>query len=219
MTEYFELLRTVALFDGIDVSDLEPLLLCLGAKTTHYEKGQTIFFSGTPIRRFGVVLSGQIQVVQDDYYGNRTILAAIDAGELVGEAFACAEIESLPVDVLSTTESELLLIDCRRLTTPCTNACRFHSELVRNMLHIVSGKNIALTKKMEITSRRTTREKLLAYLSSEAKRTGSSRFSIPFARQELADYLCVERSAMSAELSKLQSDGVLRFHKNQFELL
>jgi len=219
MKEYLDVLKTVNLFRGIEESDLQPLLSCLSAKSAHYEKGRTVFFSGESIERFGIVLSGQVQIVQDDYYGNRSILAKIDKGNLFGESFACAESKTLPVSVITTAESELLFIDRHRLAAPCSKACGFHSRLIQNLLSIVSEKNISLTQKIEFTSKRTTREKLLAYLSAEAKKTGSSRFSIPYNRQELADYLSVERSAMSAELSKLRDEGVLNFHKNQFELL
>ena len=219
MKNYLDVLKTVKLFQGIGESNLQSLLSCLCGKVIHYEKGQTIFFSGESIGQFGIVLSGQVQIVQDDFYGNRSILAKIDIGNLFGESFACAEIKTLPVSVITTTESELLFIDCHRLAVPCAKACDFHSRLIQNMLRIVSMKNIALTQKIEFTSKRTTREKLLAYLSAEAKKAGGSRFTIPFNRQELADYLSVERSAMSAELSKLRDDCVISFHKNQFELL
>lgn len=219
MKKYLGALKAVDLFKGIEESDLDSLLSCLSAKAAHYKKGQTVFFSGESVERFGIVLSGEVQVIQEDYYGNRSILAKIGAGDLVGESFAYAEMKTLPVSVVATTESVLLFIDYYKLTVPCTNACEFHSKLIQNMLSILSMKNILLTQKIEFTSRRTTREKLLAYLSAEAKRAGSNRFSIPFNRQELADYLCVERSAMSAELSKLRDDGVLSFHKSEFELL
>ncbi len=219
MKNYLDVLKTVKLFKGIEETELLPLLSCLCAKSVHYEKGQAVFSSGETIERFGIVLSGQVQIVQDDYYGNRSILANIGTGNLFGESFACAEIKTLPVSVIATAESELLFIDCHRLAVPCAKACGFHGRLIQNMLNIVSMKNIALTQKIEFTSKRTTREKLLAYLSAEAKKAGNSHFCIPFNRQELADYLSVERSAMSSELSKLKGDGVLNFHKNQFELL
>jgi CRP-like cAMP-binding protein len=219
MKNYLDVLKTVKLFQGIEEADLQPLLSCLCAKAIHYEKDQIVFSSGDSIERFGIVLLGQVQVVQDDYYGNRSILSKIDTGNLFGESFACAEIKTLPVTVITSAESELLFIDCHRLAAPCTKACGFHSRLIQNMLGIVSMKNIALTEKIEFTSKRTTREKLLAYLSAEAKKTGNRHFCIPFSRQELADYLSVERSAMSAQLSKLRDDGVLKFYKNQFELL
>jgi CRP/FNR family transcriptional regulator, dissimilatory nitrate respiration regulator len=219
MKNYLDVLKTVKLFKGIEESDLQPLLSCLGATPVHFDKGQTVFPSGEGIKQFGIVLSGQVQIVQDDYYGNRTILAQIDAGNLFGESFSFAAVKKLPVSVITTAESVLLFIDSHKLAVPCAKACGFHSKLIENLLMIVSTKNIALTQKIEFTSKRTTREKLLAYLSAMATESGSSRFSIPFDRQALADYLSVERSAMSAELSKLRDDGVLRFHKNQFELL
>lgn len=220
MKDYLDALKSAALFKGIDESDLQPLLSCLSAKVAHYEKGQAVFLCGEKIERFGIVLMGEVQVVQEDYHGNRSILAKIGVGNLFGESFACcAETQTLPVSVIATTESELLFIECRKLAAPCTSACVFHSRLIQNMLNIVSMKNISLTQKIEFTSKRTTREKLLAYLSVEVQKAKSGRFSIPFNRQELADYLCVDRSAMSAELSKLRDDGILNFHKNQFELL
>ena len=219
MENNFEILKFTPLFRGIGETDLQPLLSCLGAKALRYKKGKTVFLSGERIERFGIVLSGQVQVVKDDYYGNRSILAHIDPGNLFGESFANGEIKTLPVSVIATAESELLFVDCHRLATPCSRACAFHSRLIQNMLRIVSMKNVALTQKIEFTSKRTTREKLLAYLSSEAQKVGSSHFHIPFNRQELADYLFVDRSAMSAELGKLRDDGILQFDKNRFELL
>ncbi len=218
MQKYLAVLKTVDLFKGIAESDLQTLLSCLSAEILRYDKGETVFFSGESIERFGIVLSGQVQIVHDDYYGNRDILANIDTGHLFGESFACSDMNTLPISVITTAASELLMIDCCKLSVSCAKACGFHSRLIQNMLNIVSMKNILLTQKIEITSKRTTREKLLAYLSTEAKKAGSNRFSVPFNRQELADYLSVERSAMSAELSKLRHDGLLNFHKNQFEL-
>jgi CRP/FNR family transcriptional regulator, dissimilatory nitrate respiration regulator len=219
MHNYLDVLKTVALFKGIDDSDLQSLLTCLSAKMAHFDKGQTVFSYGENIKRFGIVLSGQVQVVQDDYFGNRSILAKMDAANLFGESFACADIDTLPVSVIATVESELLFIDARRLSASCAKACVFHGRLIQNMLNILSNKNIQLTQKIEFTSKRTTREKLMAYLSAEAKKAGEGCFVIPFDRQELADYLSVERSAMSAELSKLRDDGVLKFHKNVFEFV
>ncbi len=219
MDNFLNVLKEVDLFKGIEHTQLQPLLACLGSRVAHYEKGQTVLLSGGVAKRFGIVLSGQVQVVQDDFYGNRSILSQVEEGGLFGESFACAEIETLPVSIIATVPSELLFIDSQKLAAPCANACDFHKRLIQNMLNIVSMKNLALMQKIEISSKRTTREKLLAYLSSEEKKSGKNRFSIPFNRQELADYLSVDRSAMSAELSKLRSEGVLNYHKYEFELL
>ncbi len=219
MEKNFEILKFTPLFREIEGAELEALLSCLGAKVAIYKKGETVFFCGEHIERFGIVLSGQVQVFQDDYYGNRSILAHIDPGNLFGESFANGEIKTLPVSVIATAESEILFIECYKIASPCSKACVFHRRLIQNMLRIVSMKNVALTQKLEFTSKRTTKEKLLSYLSFQAQKAGGGSFSIPFNRQELADYLFVDRSAMSAELSKLRDDGVLKFDKNRFELL
>jgi len=219
MKKYLEILKKVNLFKGIEESNLLSLMSCLSGKLMHYEKNQTVFMSGETINSFGIVLSGQVQIVQEDYYGNRSILANIGVGNLFAESFACAQIEMLPVSVIATTESELLFIDCRKIANPCATACSFHSQLIQNLLHITAMKNISLTQKIEFISKRTTREKLIAYLSAEAQKAGSNCFCIPFSRQELADYLSVDRSAMSAELSKLRNEGILKYKKNNFELL
>ena len=219
MEKYFSILKNVELFGGIDETELNALLTCLNAKAVHFEKGRTVFMPGAATRSFGVVLSGSVQISHEDYYGNRSILGNVGPGGLFGESFAFAEAAALPVGVVASQDSEILFIDCKRLVSPCANACSFHNSLIRNMLSITAKKNIALTQKIEINSKRGTREKLLAYLSGEAQRAGSSSFEIPFDRQELADYLSVDRSAMSAELGKMRNDGLLLFHKNRFELL
>ena len=216
--EYLEILKNIELFSGIKETDLPVLLGCLSAKQVHYEKGGIVFLSGECIRCFGIVLSGQVQIYQEDYYGNRSILGHVGPGGLFAESFACAEVKELPVSVQASADSELLFIDCTRIASPCANACAFHASLIRNLLNTIAKKNIALTQKIELTAKRTTREKLLAYLSAEARRAKSSNFKIPFNRQELADYLAVDRSAMSAELGKLRDEGVLTFSKNQFVL-
>lgn len=218
MQYFFPLLKAAELFQNIAEADLKPLLGCLSARTIRYAKGQMIWAAGVRVDCFGIVLSGQVQVVQDDFYGNRSLLAQIGPGHLFGESYAFAEVEALPVSVLAAAECELLFVDYRRLAFPCAMACDYHSQLIKNLLHIVARKNIALTQKMEMTAKRTTREKLLAYLSLEAQKAGARRFRIPFNRQELADYLAVDRSAMSAELSKLRREHFLDCQKNQFEL-
>lgn len=219
MEKYLEILKTVSLFKDIEKSEIQSLLSCLSAVIINYDKKQAVFLEGESVDKVGIVLSGQVQVVKEDFYGNRNIVAVLNEGELFGETFVCSDIKTLSVSVFCVTESVIMFIDYRKLITTCSNACSFHNKLILNMLRIVANKNLLLNQKIEFTSKRTTREKLLAYLSAEAKKAGSSSFSIPMNRQELADYLSVERSAMSAELSKLRDDKVLRFNKNNFTLI
>ena len=218
MKKYFSILQRCDLFAGIAEADLGGMLACLGADTITARKGGAVFSEGEPARYVGIVLEGSLQIVQDDYYGNRTILAQAGPGELIGESFACAGVSSLPVSVIASEDSTLLRIDCGRITRSCSNACEFHNRLILNLLQVVAAKNLHFHKKLEITSQRTTREKLMAYLLWQAKEHNSSAFTIPFDRQGLADYLGVERSAMSAELSKLRKDGIIDFERSHFTI-
>jgi len=219
MKEYFKILKAVTLFENLKEEELESVLSCLSSKISKYGKNQIILQHGDCISDIGIVLTGQTQIVKEDYYGNRNLIANLSEGMLFGETFVCADIKTLPVSVISTTESVILWIDYHRIISPCTQVCSFHSTLIYNMLRIVSMKNLLLSQKIEFTSKRTTRDKLLAYLSSEAQKSESNHFIIPFNRQELSDYLNVDRSAMSAELSKLRVEGVITYTKNHFTLL
>jgi len=212
-------LRKCPLFNGIEDSDLLGLLGCLDAKIMSFEKKYTIFTEGSKAKYLGIVLSGSAQIVQMDYYGNRSILCGIEPSELFGEAFACAGTESIPVSVVANEPCEVLLIDCNRMLHTCSNACSFHQTLIFNLMKDIATKAIMFQQKIEIISKRSTREKLLAYLNIQARKNGKRSFYIPFDRQELADYLEVERSGLSAEISKLRKEGILNSNKNSFELL
>ncbi|MBP3587645.1 MAG: Crp/Fnr family transcriptional regulator [Clostridia bacterium] len=195
------------------------MLGCLGAQILEVPKNHFVFREGDPATLVGIVLEGCVQMVREDYYGNRSILARIEPAGLFGESFACADVETLPISVAAVEDSRVLLIDSRRITTTCSNACGFHNQMIFNMLKVVANKNLVLTQKIEVTSKRTTREKLLAYLLTQAKLHQSDSFTIPYDRQGLADYLEVERSAMSAEISKLRRDGIIECERSTFHLL
>lgn len=219
MQEYLEILQGCPLFAGILPEDMGALLDCLGAQKHGVRKGQQILAEGDPARYVGIVLRGCVQIEKVDYYGNRSILTQASAGEVFAESFACARAAKMPVSAVATENADIVLIPCSRITTGCSNACAFHSRLIANLLEIVAKRNLQLSQKIEITAKRTTREKLMAYLLGQAKLTGSDSFTIPFDRQALADYLQVERSAMSAEISKLRREGILESKKNHFRLL
>ena len=219
MKKYLEIIKQCPLFAGIEETNLSTLLDCLMAVRRSYQKSELVFSAGDAVRSVGMVLSGGVHILQEDYWGNRTILAHISPGELFGEAFSCAEIDSLPVSVIAVEKTEVLLIDFKRIIATGSSASVFHLVLIKNMLKLLAQKNIMLTQKMEIITHRTTRERLLTYLSAQAIKAGKNRFSIPFNRQQLADYLSVERSAMSAELSHMQADGLISTNRSEFELL
>ncbi|MDL2288081.1 Crp/Fnr family transcriptional regulator [Oscillospiraceae bacterium OttesenSCG-928-F05] len=215
----FPILSRCPLFEGIEPENIDALIGCLSATVRVFEKNAFIFSAGEAPRHAGVVLSGAVHVLQEDFWGNRVILSPIGPGGLFGEAFACAETEKLPVGAMAVERSVIMLIDCRKIFTTCSSACAFHMTLTRNMVRTLAQKNIALTGKMEHLTRRTTREKLLSYLSSLAAAEGRNSITLPFDRQGLADYLAVDRSALSRELSLMQREGLIRYRKNSFELL
>ena len=219
MEDFYPVLQKSPLFEGILMSELESMLGCIGGRFLTVVKGQSLFREGDPATQVGMVLTGAVRMVREDFYGNRSIVAHIGPAELFGETYACAGVEALPVSIVADADSKVLLMDCRRITTSCCSACAFHTRMIYNLLKLVAVKNLVFDQKIQITSRRTTREKLMTYLLDQAKLRGSNSFTIPFDRQELADYLEVDRSGLSAEISKLRREGILASEKNAFTLL
>ena len=219
MKEILPLLKECSLFDGIRAVELQGMLGCLGARQRQVKKGQTILREGDPTDFVGVVLTGAVQLLREDYYGNRSILAHIGPTQLFGESYAFSGAKALPVSVVAEEESHIVLLDSRRITSCCSNACEFHNQVIFNLLHLVATKNLLLHQKIQITAKRTTREKLMTYLLLQAKLNNSHTFTIPYDRQALADYLEVDRSGLSAEISKLRKEGILESEKNRFRLL
>ena len=219
MAENYNALQKCELFMGIEQDKLSFLLGCLSSKKRSYHKGEVIFLSGSPVKSIGIVLEGQVQVVHDDVFGNRTIVAKLAQGDLFGEAFACAKTIRLPVSVEAVSPCNILLIDYQKVISTCPTACPFHVSLIENMVSILASKNVLISRKLELLSKRTTRDKILSFLSWQAEKTSKTAFVIDFNRQDMADYLCVDRSAMSAELGRLRDEGILEFHKNEFKLL
>ncbi len=219
MKDFFDILRECPLFDRIGDESLKEMLGCLNAKERSYKKGDAVFAEGDKAKYLGIVLEGSVQLVRVDYYGNRSILANIEPPQLFGEAFACAGLKSLPVDAVAAADTRILLLDAQRIARPCGNACPCHGQTILNLLHIVAKKNLVLHQKIEITSKRSTREKLMTYLLLQAKNAKSHTFTVPYDRQELADYLEVDRSGLSAEISKLRNEKVLECRRSTFTLL
>lgn len=216
--KYQPILSESPLFDGFNGPDIGKILPCLSATVRQAEKNTFLVSAEERVNFVGLILSGNLQIVSEDFWGRKDILSQLGPGELFAESFSCAHVEQLPMSVLAVERTEVMLIDCRKIVTTCSSACSFHSQLISNLLQIIANKNILLMRKIEQLSKRTTREKLLAYLSAEARKAGSSFFEIPFSRQELADYLAVDRSAMSSELGRMRDEGVIDFDRNQFKL-
>ena len=219
MPDNFDELAACPLFEGVSREDRVAMLQCMQARAVDVAKGEAVFRAEGPAEYVGILLSGGVRVFREDFDGHRTIQAAVRPGDLFGETFACAGVERLPVSVEADRPSRVLLIRLRRIIETCPSACGFHNRVVMNLLKAMAAKNLLLNQKLEITSRRTTREKLLAYLSAQARAAGSDSFVIPFDRQGLADYLGVDRSALSAEIGKLRREGVIESDRSAFTLL
>lgn len=219
MKKYVPILKKTKLFSGVGEDDVTSMLSCLGARLKSYKKGEYVLRQGEHLSDIVVLVEGKLHIQKDDYWGNRSILGLIEIGEMFGEAYVSPESSSLLNDVVAVEDSTAIFFDVKRIITTCPSACRFHSMVVQNMFFAISEKNRKLVQKLGHMSKRTTREKLISYLSEEAGRQNSSSFSIPFNRQQLADFLSVDRSAMSNELCKMRDEGLLEFEKNRFRLL
>lgn len=218
MTEYLEILRRSPLFRGIGPEELSALLDCMGGRPRRMKKGDTILSAGEPATHLGIVLAGRVQVSRLKADGQRIVMGEIRPGHLFAESFACARAEALPVTVTAGADGAVLLLDSRWLSSPCSAACSFHSRLISNLLSVLAHKNLSLADKVEYLSGRNIRERLLAYLEDLCLKAGKNTVTVPFDRQALADYLCVDRSALSRAIGQLRQEGVLEADRGKFTL-
>lgn len=218
MKKYIPILKKTRLFGGIGEDEIASMLGCLDAKLRTYKKGEYVFRQGEHIRDITVLAEGKLHIQRDDYWGKSNIISTIDVGEMFGEAYVTPNSGAVLNNVVAVEDSVVLFFDARKIITTCSSACRFHSMVVQNLFYAISDKNRKLVQKLGHMANRTTREKLMSYLSEEASRYSSSTFTIPFNRQQLADFLSVERSAMSAELCKMRDEGLISFEKSKFTL-
>lgn len=219
LKKYLDVLKNNLLFRGFESADLESILNCLSVRVFSYKKNDIILLYGDAVNFVGIVLSGSIKIIKEDMEGNINILAKSGVNEIFAEAFAFAGIKESPVTVQAAGDCSILLIDFKNIIKPCHKACAFHASLIENMLSLVARKNIMLNQKIEIISKRTTREKLLVFFEIQKHGAQSKKFKIPYNREALAHYLCVDRSAMSRELCKMRDEGLIYFKKNEFEIL
>ena len=218
MKEFLPVIRSSSLFSGISETELAAMLSCLETREERFPKDTFLLRTGDTAESIGLVLSGSVLVVQEDIWGNRNILSRTAPGQTYAAAFACAPSSVSNVSVVTETPTAVLFLNVKRLLTVCPSACAHHSRIIRNLLSDLAGKNLLLNEKLTHIAQRTTRAKLMSYLSAEAQRLGTYEFDIPFSRQQLADYLAVERSGLSLELGKMRSEGLLDFHKSHFIL-
>lgn len=218
MKEYLGILKAVRLFNGINEEELVSMLTCLGAKTVEFKKGEYILMAGSPVDHVGILLEGQLHIIREDISGERTLIAALEQGEFFSEALCCAGVSESPVSVLADTDAGVMLLGFQHILQTCSNSCLFHTKLIENMLQVIAQKNLQLQARMGFLSKKTIRARLLNYFEYVSLMKGRE-FIIPFNREELADFLCIDRSALSRELGNLKKDGIIEYRKNRFTLL
>ncbi|MEG1930004.1 MAG: Crp/Fnr family transcriptional regulator [Anaerovorax sp.] len=205
------------LFYGIEEKDLESMLKCLGATEKNYKKNTLMIRPGSAISSLGILMEGKAQITRDDEEGNTTIISEIEPGDLFAEAYAAAQVAEVPIGVWAVTPCRVLWIPIDKIITTCSSSCAFHQTLIKNMMKVLAKKNVLMNEKMRLLSCKTIRDKLLTYLRDCKTKSGKEYFFIPFSRKELAEFLSVDRSAMSRELGKLRNEGILECHKNVFK--
>ena len=206
------------LFAGLTEADADKLLQCLQGERRSFRKGQAIYHMGDTAQALGLVLSGSAHIESCDAWGKRSLLGVVQAGQIFAEVYACVPEEPMQVSVIAAEPTEALFLRTDRMLGTCSTTCPFHAQLLRNLLMVMARKNLQLSQRMRCTAPRTIRERLTVYLSDQATRQGSNTFVIPFNRQELADYLEVDRSALSNELSKMRREGLLEVDRKAFTL-
>lgn len=214
----FDLVSRTALFHGCSEDDIKKLLHCLDSTTYKYGKGDAIYWAGTAVTSIGLVLSGSVQIESNDIWGNRSILGVTDPGDIFAEAYACVPNEPLIVSVIANADCEILFLNVEKMFQLCADACPSHNQLIRNLITIGARKNLQLSHRMFHISSKTIRGRLMSFFSEQAAIQGRTKIVIPFDRQQLADYLNLDRSALSKELGKMKKDGLLEYHKNTFDL-
>lgn len=219
MEKFIPILKRTHLFAGVGEDEIASMLNCLQAKLYTYKKGEYVFRQGEHLNNITVLVEGNLHIQSDDYWGNHSIINMIGIGEVFGEAYVAPNSGAILNDVVAVEDSAVIFFDVKKMLTACSSACKFHSMVIQNLFFTISEKNRKLVQKLGHISKRSTREKLLSYLSEEAKCNNSQTFTISFNRQQLADFLSVDRSAMSNELCKMRDEGLLTFEKNRFTLL
>lgn len=210
---------SIEIFSGVDQKDMEGLLTCLSAFTKSYDKNEIVLMAGQETEHIGILLSGELHIIKEDIYGNKTILTSINENGMFAESFVCAEMKHSPVTVIATKRSNVLFISINKILITCNSSCYFHNKLIFNLVSILANKNILLNKKIDYLTAKTIKKKIAKYLINSIKDKHQEILSIPYNRNELAEFLGVNRSVLSRELSLMKRENILDFNKNEFHIL
>lgn len=215
---YINRLDGTPLFRGINRELFEPLLSSISAKTEYYKKGEDIVQIGGEVPYIGVLLSGEAVAQRALPNGQLAVLEEIYDGELFGEIFACVGTVESPIRLMAAQNSAVLLFEYQNLMTLQPEFACVQMTMISNLMRLMARKNLLAQRKLEVLTKRTIRDKMLTFLQIQSDIAESDSFAIPFNRESLSEYLCVDRSALSRELCKLQDEGIITFKKNIFTL-
>ena len=219
LENYYNQIKNSPVFFGMTDDELKGLLECFHARVRKYQKEEMVIRQGEMISNISLILEGGVNIEKDSYWGRRIIISRLGKNDNLALSFVGSKDVESSVDAITVEDTLILILSYEKCTSMCQNACTRHKVLINNLFQILSKENIELIQKIENVSQKTIRDKLLTYLSNEAQKNHSNSFEIQFNRQDLADYLNVDRSAMSFELSKLQKEGFIAYTKNRFELI
>lgn len=208
-----------ALFRGIDTEGIKSMLTCLNPRITTYKKGDNIANAGTPFHGIGIVIDGEVVIAKENIAGNRAILTVLKKGDMFGEMISFSEKKIWPVTVTSQSDSEVIFISPEKVITKCEKLCDAHQKMIENMLTIMSRKALLLSRKVDYLSIRSLRGKLCAYLIEQWHSQGTSIFTLPMNRDELADFFNVARPSISREFSKMKDEKLIDYHKASFKIV
>lgn len=206
----------IDLFENIENNDILRLLQCIGIKTKHYKANSYILKAESRIDFLGVILDGQAKIIKTDLLGKKTVIEELKINDIFGHDIVCLGKNKCPVDIIAIGNCEVLFLPFEKVVTPCNKLCKYHLQLIKNLMKMISKRNSLLNDKIDIIAQKTTREKILALLETYKK---DGEFTIPYSREEMAKFLCVDRSAMSRELCRMRDEGILKFNKNRFNFL
>ena len=206
------------LFTGLKDYEQYSIFHCFNISEKSFKKGNYIINYGDEIKHILIIKEGSVCVVEDDYWGNRSIISYLEKNNLFVIAYAYSNHQTYPISLIAMSDCKILFIDIKKIFNPCSKNCHYHTQLMKNAVMVLSNKNISLINKIEHMSKRTIQDKVLSYLSNCSKTYKSNTFNIPFNRQELADYLAVDRSALCATLSKLKKAKIIDYNKNNFTI-
>lgn len=218
MEKYFNQIKNSPLFFGMNEDELRGILECFNARIKSFESGEMIIRQSDVITNLYLVLEGGVNIEKDTYWGRRIIITKLGVNDNIAMSFVASKAVESTIDAVAAQDTKLLVLNYEKCTSMCQNACARHKVLINNMFEILAKENLELLQKIENVSQKSIRDKLLTYLSNEARKNKNNSFEIPFNRQDLADYLNIDRSAMSFELSKLQKEGMIEYDRNRFLL-